>query len=219
VEVRQQLLKKLMSAQEDERRRIARDLHDEIGQSLTSLLIGLRTIGDADTPEEARARVEDLRRTTVATIDEVRRLARGLRPSVLDDLGLTAALERYAADYTQTHAIDVNVEPPEAGLGRLSDEIETALYRIAQEALTNTAKHANATRVSVAVERRPREIYLTVADDGRGFASQRADSAGRLGLTGMQERAALLNGTVTVDSRPGQGHPSRGVHPLRGASP
>jgi signal transduction histidine kinase len=205
VDVRQQLLKKLISAQEDERRRIARDLHDEIGQSLTSLLIGLRTVGDSATPEEARARADDLRRTTVATIDEVRRLARGLRPSVLDDLGLTAALERYAADFSQAHAIEVDVRAADAGVRRLSDEIETALYRIAQEALTNTAKHADAKHVCITVDRRPDSVCLTVTDDGRGFASQPADTTGQLGLNGMQERAALLNGTVTVDSGPGRG--------------
>jgi signal transduction histidine kinase len=205
IEVRQQLLQKLMSAQEDERRRIARDLHDEIGQSLTSLLIGLRTVGDAASPEEARARAEDLRRITVAAIDEVRRLARGLRPSVLDDLGLTAALERYATDYAQAHDVAVEVQTPDPVLGRLPGEVETALYRIAQEALTNTAKHAAAKHVRIAVERQPGAVCLTVTDDGRGFPSPHPDSGGRLGLTGMQERAALFNGTVTFDSGPGRG--------------
>jgi signal transduction histidine kinase len=205
VEVRQQLLKKLMSAQEDERGRIARDLHDEIGQALTSLLIGLRTIVDAATPEAARARAEDLRRITAAALEEVRRLARGLRPSVLDDHGLTAALERYVADYSLSHAIEVEVEAPDLDRWRMPGEVETALYRIAQEALTNTARHAGAKRARIVVEREPGFVQLEVSDDGRGLADQEPDSGTRLGLSGMQERAALLNGSVAVESDPGKG--------------
>jgi signal transduction histidine kinase len=202
--VRQQLLKKLMSAQEDERRRIARDLHDEIGQALTSLLIGLRTVVDAATLEAARGRAEDLRRIAVSTLEEVRRLARGLRPSVLDDLGLAAALERYAADYAQSHGVEVKVEADPEG-HRLPEEIETALYRIAQEALTNTAKHATAEHVRIVVERQPGGVRLLVVDDGRGFACPEPDADGHLGLSGMRERAALLNGSVVVESDPGEG--------------
>jgi signal transduction histidine kinase len=205
VEVRQQLLRKLMSAQEDERRRIARDLHDEIGQALTSLLIGLRTVADADSLEVARGRVEDLRRVAASAIEEVRRLARGLRPSALDDLGLAAALERYAADYAQAHGIEVKVQAPDPVPGRLTEEVETALYRIAQEALTNTAKHAAAQHVRIAVAPEPGGVRLTVSDDGSGFTCREHDTAGRLGLSGMEERAALLNGSVTVASDPGRG--------------
>jgi signal transduction histidine kinase len=201
---RQQLLQKLMSAQEDERRRIARDLHDEIGQALTSLLIGLRTVADAATLEAARGRVEDLRRIAVGTLEEVRRLARGLRPSVLDDLGLAAALERYAADYSQAHSIAVKVEADPDGR-RLPGEVETALYRIAQEALTNTAKHATAGHVHLVVERQPAAVRLVVSDDGRGFRCPEPDAGGHLGLSGMRERAALLNGSVVVESDPDQG--------------
>jgi signal transduction histidine kinase len=203
--VRRRLLKRVLSAQEDERRRIARDLHDEIGQALTSLLIGLRTVADAPTCEAARGRANELRQVTVNALEEVRRLARGLRPSVLDDLGLAAALERYAADYARAHTVAVEVRVPDAAAGRLPDEVETALYRIAQEALTNTARHAAARHVVVAVERRPGVVQLTVADDGRGFARGKADPGGRLGLPGVRERAALLNGSVAVESGPGAG--------------
>lgn len=205
MEIRQQLLKQLMSAQEDERRRIARDLHDEIGQSLTSLLIGLRTVADATTLEAAREFADDLRRIVVSALEEVRRLARGLRPSVLDDLGLTAALERYAADYAQAHTIAVEVQAPDPAAGRLPGEVETALYRIAQEALTNTAKHAAAKHVHIVVEQKPEFVQLSVSDDGRGFSCQKPDLDGRLGLSGMRERAALLNGSVAVESDPGKG--------------
>jgi signal transduction histidine kinase len=203
VEVRQQLLKKLLSAQEDERRRIAQDLHDEIGQALTSLLIGLRTVTDAETLKAARGRADDLRRVVVSALEEVRRLARGLRPRVLDDLGLTAALERYAADYAQAHAIEVEVAAPDPAAGRLPEEVETALYRIAQEALTNTAKHAAAKHVRIVVARQPGFVQLLVSDDGCGFTCP--GPAGQLGLSGMQERAALLGGSVAVESEPGEG--------------
>src|SRR5713101_5377541 len=171
-EVRARLLKQVLSAREEEQRRIARDLHDGIGQSLTSLLLGLRAAAEVPTFEEAQARLGDLRGITAALLDEVRRLARGLRPSVLDDLGLAAVLERYAADYTQAHGIAVDVVAPDLALARLPAEVETALYRIAQEALTNVLKHAAAKAVSLVVRRElggSSGAHLTVEDDGRGF--------------------------------------------------
>jgi PAS domain S-box-containing protein len=203
--LRQQLLKKLISAQEDERRRIARDLHDEIGQALTSLLIGLRAVAETLSLEAAHFRANDLRRIAISTLEEVRRLARGLRPSVLVDLGLTAALERYAVDYAQAHGIAVDVQAQDPDPGRLPEEIETALYRIAQEALTNTAKHSAAKRVGIVLRRQPDAVQLVVSDDGCGFESRGQGAQGRLGLSGMQERAALLNGSVIVDAKPGRG--------------
>ncbi len=208
-EVRARLLKQVMSAREEEQRRIARDLHDGIGQSLTSLLLGLRAAAEVPTFEEARARLGELRGITAALLDEVRRLARGLRPSVLDDLGLAAVLERYAADYTQAHGIAVDVCAPDRALARLPAEVETALYRIAQETLTNVLKHAAAKAVSLVVRRESSGVHLTVEDDGRGFDSDallQAPGAGKgLGLLDIRERAALLNGAVTIESRPGSG--------------
>jgi signal transduction histidine kinase len=221
-EVRARLLKQVLSAREEEQRRIARDLHDGVGQSLTSLLLGLRAAAEVPTFEEARARLDSLRGITAALLDEVRRLARGLRPSVLDDLGLAAALERYAADYTQAHGIAVDVYAPDLGLARLPAEVETALYRIAQEALTNVLKHAAAKAVSVVVRRElggSSGVHLTVEDDGRGFdndALLQAPGAGKgLGLLDIRERAALLNGSVTLESRPGSGTTVHVCIPLR----
>jgi signal transduction histidine kinase len=213
-EVRVRLLKQAMSAREEEQRRISRDLHDGIGQSLTSLLLGLRAAAELPTHDEARARLGELRGITAALLDDVRKLARGLRPSVLDDLGLAAALERYAADYTHAHGIAVDVVAP--GLARLPAEVETALYRIVQEALTNVLKHAAAKAVSLVVWRRElggsSGVHLTVEDDGRGFDSDALlqapgwASAGKgLGLLDIRERAALLNGAVTLESRLGSG--------------
>src|SRR5262249_19187792 len=131
MEARTRMLKQVMTAQEEERRRIARDLHDEIGQCLTSLLMGLRAVVTAPTATEVQAQVEELRQIALRALDEVRRMARGLRPSVLDDLGLAAALERCAADYAQAHGIAVEVQAPGLDECRLPEAVETALYRIA----------------------------------------------------------------------------------------
>ena len=207
--VRARLLKQVLSAREEEQRRIARDLHDGIGQSLTSLLLGLRAAAEVPTLEEVRVRLGELRGVTAGLLDEVRRLARGLRPSVLDDLGLGAALERYAAEYTQSHGIAVDVYSPDLGLARLPTEVETALYRIAQEVLTNVLKHAAAKAVSLVVRRESSGIHLTVEDDGRGFDNdamlQTSGAGNGLGLLDIRERAALLNGSVTLESQPGSG--------------
>ncbi|HLN32051.1 MAG TPA: ATP-binding protein [Gemmataceae bacterium] len=218
-EVRARLLKQAMSAREEEQRRIARDLHDGIGQSLTSLLLGLRAAAEVPTFEEARARLGELRGITASVLDEVRRLARGLRPSVLDDLGLAAALERYAADYTKAHGIAVDVYSPDLVLVRLPAEVETALYRIAQETLTNVLKHAEAKAASLVVWRESSDIHLTVEDDGCGFdndALLQAPSTGNgLGLLDIRERALLLNGSVTLESRRGHGTTVHVCIPLR----
>lgn len=202
--LRRQLLQKVIAAQEDERRRISRDLHDEIGQALTSLLVGLRAVSDASSLELAREQSDSLRNIAVAALEEVRRLARGLRPSVLDDIGLLAAAERYAADFTHASGIPVHVEAQNLDARPLPDEIATALYRILQEALTNTSRHAVANNVHICLQRQPGVVAMIIRDDGRGFDHGKAGSEG-LGLSGMRERAALLDGTVNVVSRPGDG--------------
>jgi signal transduction histidine kinase len=218
-EGRARLLKQVLSAREEEQRRISRDLHDGIGQSLTSLLLGLRFAEEMPTFEEARARLGELRCITAALLDEVRRLARGLRPTVLDDLGLAAFLERYAADYTRAHGIAVDVYAPDLALARLPAEVETALYRIAQETLTNVLKHAAAKSVSLVVRRESSGVHLTVEDDGLGFdndALLQSPGAGEgLGLLDIRERVALLNGSVTLESRPGRGTTVHVCIPLR----
>ena len=218
-EGRARLLKQVLSAREEEQHRIARDLHDGIGQSLTSLLLGLRAAAEMPTFEEARARLGEIRSIAASLLDEVRRLARGLRPSVLDDLGLAAVLERYAADYTQAHGIAVDVYAPDLASARLPADVETALYRIAQETLTNVLKHAAAKTVSLVVRRESSGVHFTVEDDGRGFdndALLQAPGTGKgLGLLDISERAALLNGSVTLESRPGSGTTVHVCIPLR----
>ena len=189
------------------------------------MLLGLRAAAEVPTFEEARARLGELRGITSSLLDEVRRLARGLRPSVLDDLGLAAALERYAADYTQAHGIAVDVVAPDLALVRLPAEVETALYRIVQEALTNVLKHAAAKAVSLVVWRElggSSGVHLTVEDDGCGFdcdallqAPGWAFADKGLGLVDIRERAALLNGSATLESRLGSGTTVHVYIPLR----
>jgi PAS domain S-box-containing protein len=203
---RAQLLQQVLLAQEEERRRISRDLHDGVGQSVTSLIVGLHAIREARTAEAARAKAEELARVAAVTLEDVRRLAQGLRPSVLDDLGLAAALERLAAQCSTLHHLPVDLHVPPADAGRLPPAVETALYRITQEALANATRHAGASRASVVIGREPGRVRALIEDDGRGFDPEAppGDRPG-LGLAGMRERAALLGGSVTVESSPGGG--------------
>ena len=203
-EIRSRLLEKVISAQEEERGRIARELHDETGQSLTALLVGLKTVGSAHTLEEAKEWAESLRAVASMALHEVGRLAWGLRPSVLDDLGLLATLERYAAEYADSYAIRVDLKTKGFGGTRLPFYIETTLYRIMQEALTNIAKHAAARSVCIIVEQEDQAVQMIVQDDGRGFdvdeTLRTPGTTKGLGLHGMQERATLLNGSLTIQS-------------------
>ncbi len=203
-QLRSQLLEKVIAAQEDERRRIARELHDETGQALTSLMVRLQTMNQQCPVPELKPQMEDLRDLLAKTLDDVHNLAVELRPSVLDDLGLEAALSRYVRDYQTRYplAVDLAVVGLEK---RLPPPVETAVYRIIQESLTNIARHAQAETASVLVEQRNGRIRAIVEDDGIGFDEQVALKNGRLGLYGIRERAELLNGTLTIESEPGQG--------------
>src|SRR5919109_976759 len=192
-------LRRVVEGQELERKRLARELHDETGQALTSILLGLKSIEDAagDQPE-VREPVLELRELVVGTLHDVRRLAVELRPKALDDFGLVPALERLTETFKEQTEVDVQLE---AALGedRLSPDIESALYRIVQEALTNVIKHAQAKTVSVVLTRKGDAVAVVIEDDGRGFDPSGAREDG-LGLVGMRERIALLGGRVTVES-------------------
>jgi signal transduction histidine kinase len=197
---RRETLRRVVDAQEHERRRIARELHDETGQALTSVLLGLRLI-EEETPG-VRAAVSELRETIASAIQELRALAVELRPKALDDFGLGAAIERLADTYSRRTGIAIDVHV--AGLSeRLPEAVETALYRIIQESLTNVAKHAGAATASVTVHRLRDAVTIVVEDDGAGFDTGVASPG--LGLTSMRERAELVSGTVRIESRPGGG--------------
>ena len=196
-------LHRVVSAQELERRRLARELHDETGQALTSILLGLRTVEDARGEDEQRAAVAEVRDLVRSTLQDVRQLAVELRPKALDDFGLVAALERLTQNFAEQTEIKVAFEstlPP----GRLPPEVETALYRIVQESLTNVVKHARASHVSIVLGRKGASVTAIIEDDGVGFDPARAREDG-LGLIGMRERVALVGGRLTVESRPGAG--------------
>jgi signal transduction histidine kinase len=195
--------RRVVEAQELERRRLARELHDETGQALTSILLGLKSLEDALGADKARAAVAELRELVVATLQDVRRLAVELRPKVLDDFGLVPALERLAESFGDQTEIDVRFE---TGLGdeRLAPEVETALYRIVQESLTNVVKHAQARVVSIVLARKGGAVALVIEDDGRGFDVGDTRDGG-FGLEGMRERIGLLEGRLQVESRAGAG--------------
>src|SRR5262245_53169871 len=195
-------LRRVVAAQELERRRLARELHDETGQALTSVLLGLKAIEEASSPEETRAAGAELRALVVQTLQDVRRLAVELRPRALDDFGLVPALERLTGSLAEHTGIAIDFESSLAD-ERLPSELETALYRIVQESLTNIVKHARATRTSVLVARREGVVAVVIEDDGAGFDPGRP--AEGLGLLGMRERAELVGGTLTIESREGGG--------------
>ena len=191
--VERDALRRIVAAQELERQRLARELHDETGQALTSILLGLKQLEGKEAPEAVAA----LRELVVATLKDVRRLAVELRPKVLDDFGLVPALERLTQGFGEQTGIAVDLEAGTIA-ERLPLEVETAIYRIVQEALTNVVKHARAQRVSVLVTRVDGKIKAVIEDDGGGFDP--AESGEGIGLVGMRERIELLDGTLAVES-------------------
>ncbi len=198
----------IINAQEQERKRIARELHDETSQVLTSLLISLAVLEESLTTPEARERIADTRRLAHQTLRAIRSLSIDLRPSALDDLGLLPALRWYVKEYQKKCSIEVDFVS--SGFKeRLPAEMETALYRIVQEALTNTARHAQAKRVSIMLKEGEKEIEGIISDDGIGFdieaLRKSPDNERGLGLAGMTERAVLLDGSLDIESRPGHG--------------
>ena len=200
----ERLAAQVIMAQEEERRRVARELHDEAGQALTAVIIGLERglasmpeVYATDLPIQPRQLISNLRDLAAQTLDEVRKLALELRPSVLDDLGLVAALRQYVRSTEERSglAAQLTIIGWDEGDPRLPAEVETALFRIAQEALTNAIRHAKATTVQVRLRSTVGAVTLEVRDDGVGMAAVPAHEAGEhLGMFGMRERAKLLGG-------------------------
>jgi two-component system sensor histidine kinase UhpB len=200
----------VIKAQEEERKRIARELHDETSQSLTGLVIGIRMVQEIvpDYMPDVQERLENINDLAHATLNEVHTMAVRLRPSVLDDLGLAAALRSHAKEYTENTGIPVEMQL--LGMShRLTPELETVLYRVIQEALTNVARHSNATSCRVTLRRKEQVIQGVIEDNGQGFDSQTvmlSDEKGRgLGLHGMNERIELVGGSLEFDARPAKG--------------
>jgi signal transduction histidine kinase len=195
-------VRRVVAAQEAERKRLALELHDETGQALTSILLGLKAIGGAKTREEAKQAEADVRTLVVQALQDVRALAVELRPSALDDFGLGPALDRLAHTFSERSGIETTTETTLDE--RLPPEVETVLYRVVQEALSNVVKHAGAEHVSIVLAQRDARVAATIDDDGRGFdqADVREDA---LGLVGMRERLGLVGGTLEIESSPGSG--------------
>jgi signal transduction histidine kinase len=194
---------RVVAAQELERKRLARELHDETGQALTSILLGLKPLEQALADDEGRDAMAAVRELVVSTLRDVRRLAVELRPSALDDFGLVPALERLIETFREQTGIQVDLESRLGGK-RLPSSVETALYRIVQEALTNVVKHSGAGRVSVVLTVKDGSVNALVEDDGRGFDPAAARDEG-LGLVGMRERLALVGGRLRIESGAGKG--------------
>jgi two-component system, chemotaxis family, CheB/CheR fusion protein len=196
------LLRRLVTAQEDQRSRISRDLHDQLGQQLTALRLALERHREQCVTSPDLERAEQLTRDIDAAIDF---LAWELRPAILDDLGLAAALPRYVEEWSAHHGVTARFAGSGAIAGRLTPDAETAFYRIAQEALNNVIRHAHASRVDVVLESREGEVVLIVEDDGIGFDTGAPDVNKGIGLAGMRERAALIGASLQVEANPGKG--------------
>jgi PAS domain S-box-containing protein len=213
--VRSALMKRLISIHEEERARISRELHDGTGQSLAALLVGLRRTEDARSLKEVRLAIARQRELVAQALHDLGRLARGLRPTVLDDLGLRAALERLISEQAWLFGFQVTLDAARLGRQRLPRPVETAFYRVAQEALANAARHADARLVRIKLERERESVRLTVTDDGCGFEVGRVlEGSGHLGLHGIRERAALVGGRAEIRSQPGEGTTVTVVAPL-----
>ncbi len=205
---RADLVKKLLSAQEDERRRIARELHDETCQTVAALAVGLDTVRRAASPEEASSKLEDARALASRTLDGLHRVIFDLRPSVLDDLGLVSAVRWWVARHLTPAGITARLEIENLE-DRLPPTVEIPVFRAVQEALTNALRHAGAKTVLVQMSRESGTLSVDVEDDGRGFTpadvATPSETGQGLGLLGMRERIEILGGTLTLDSSPGGG--------------
>jgi signal transduction histidine kinase len=208
----QELSARLLSAQEEERRNISRELHDEVGQSLSALLMEAGNAAARVSPDstEVRRHVESIKRLAEASVQVIRNMSLLLRPSMLDDLGLVPALEWQAREVSKRTGLRVQITADENG-SELPDDHKTCIYRVVQEALHNCARHAQAHNVTVEVLQQPSQILLSVVDDGRGFDARRVRG---LGLVGMEERVHHLGGELRVKSQPGSGTTIAVVLPL-----
>jgi two-component system sensor histidine kinase NreB len=210
----QMMTRYVIQAQEDERKRISRELHDGIGQALYSIMVGLKVLNHLDLDGPIRDHLQEVQNLTVRTLQEVKHMAVELRPSALDDLGLIPALRSYCKGYESTFGIETKLIV-EGGKRRYQPEVETALYRICQEAMTNAAKYADIDMITIRLIDTPESVELHVEDQGIGFEPEHVEVRGTgLGLYGIRERASLLGGEVEIESAPGRGTSVRVEIPL-----
>ena len=215
-EIRAKLLSKIVSIQEDERKRISRDLHDHLGQKLTALSLTLELVKQKCEKDELCKLIEQAQERAKEVDSELSFLAWELRPASIDELGLEMTLENYAREFSRHFQIPVKFHSNKLKEKRLNHEIEINLYRITQEALNNIAKHAQATDVSVLLEKLDNHIVLIIEDNGVGFSpNEKTNRSNRLGLVGMNERAALIGGKVEIESKKGKGTTIYARVPLR----
>lgn len=207
IRLRTQFLSDLFEHIETDRRHTARDLHDGVGQSLTLLISGLRSAKVNRDEQNWNHRVGDFLRLAEDALREVKRLSMGLRPSLLDDLGLAAALEKLVDDLRPHVAGKLSLDVAGIVGAKLSDDIATAVFRIVQEAMSNVIKYSQAAHTTIVVRAAQEKVFIEVKDDGCGFdfAQMRASTAGHLGLRGMRERTSLLGGDFTIETAPGRG--------------
>ncbi len=202
-----QLLRKIINIQEEERKRIARELHDETSQSLSSLLLILKTIQQSDDLETIRKLSSTLRGIIYNTLEEIQKLSYELRPMALDKLGIDQALQRYITELARHTGANIHYDNEEMKFSRLDPAIETTLYRIVQEALTNAIRHAKAQNINITLQSNTTSVTVAIEDDGKGFDLQEVltKSKEALGLVGMMERASLAGGWLKIETAPGKG--------------
>lgn len=196
-------LNKIMTIQEEERKRISRELHDETSQSLTSIIVGLRVLAEQVQGNEEREKILKIRDLAVTTLEVVHNIAVELRPVLLDDLGLVAAAQKYIENYSKQYEIAMNINFNNLSRERFSPEVEITLYRILQEALTNIVKHAKATQVWISLNKKQDRLVLEIRDNGVGFnidIVRNTHSRTRLGIYGIGERVALVEGAFDIKS-------------------
>jgi two-component system, NarL family, sensor histidine kinase UhpB len=201
------LARRVVESEESERRKINRELHDRVGQGLSSLVLALELVRQTLPPEAIAAvgaRLDDARALALRAVEDTRDVMADLRPPALDEFGLAPALRSLAETFGSRNRIQISVRGG-APLPELSSIVQTALYRIAQEALVNVAKHAGATRIAINLVAQPGGVELSIADDGRGFEPAHAESGPKWGLRTMRERAEAVGGVLQIDSRSGQG--------------
>lgn len=205
-QVQKLLLERVLLAQEEERRHLARELHDHAGQLMTSLLVGLRTLSDTRKLADAKHQAQQLREMASSAIGELGRLARGLHSTVIDDLGLQEGIQRHAEEFSAMHQIPVSVDFDDTPLSILKKDEQISIYRIVQEALTNVARHSHATQVNIHVRRSGPDLTIIIADNGCGLLpSRNRPPWHHLGIEGMRQRAAMLGGSLELVSEPQRG--------------